>query len=447
MDMDAIESILLRSREAPLTLEEALQLATALHRAGDQEPAEQLYRRVLEAAPDHPDALHYLGVLCNDRGDNAEALRLMERSVELVPGHAPFRSNLGNLLLELERFEDAAAAYQQALDLDPERPDTLNNRGVLCKALGRYAEAEQNLLSAIELAPDFADARDNLTGLYLRQGRVDEALAQCAEALKRRPSDARSRELQGYVHARMGRLAEAAEIYRAWLAADPDNPKARHQLAACSGEAVPERASDAYVQLVFDTFSRSFDAKLASLEYRAPTLVSEAVVAALGTASAGLSVLDAGCGTGLCGSLLSALASRLDGVDLSRGMLDKAQLRHLYDDLTQAELTAYMAAHPERYDLVVSADTLVYFGELREALSAAAHTLRPGGLLCFTLEALGDDSPDDYKLQYHGRYAHGKDFVGARISEAGLELLRLERDWLRMEAGQRVLGWLVLARK
>lgn len=430
-----------------LSIDDAMQLARDLHLAGHQHDAYKLYLRVLEASPDHPDALHFMGILAHNRGCEEDAIRLMSRSVALVPEHAGFRSNLGNLLLDNERFEEAEQEYRQALALDPDRPDALNNYAILCKGLGRHEEAERSLLRALELAPDFTEARTNLAGLYFHLGRHNEALAQLNEARARAPHDVRTLEVRGAVYCRLGLLDDAAQTYREWLAREPDNPKAQHHLAACTGEAVPARASDAYVQCVFDRFAVSFDAKLAALGYSAPSLVAEAIGDCLGTAATGLEVLDAGCGTGLCAPLLKAFARRLTGVDLSRGMLDKARGRGLYDRLHQMELTSYLRDNPGHYDLIASADTLVYFGALDEAMRAAAQALRPGGHLCFTAEALPDDAADGYRLQHHGRYAHTRAYLEATLQQANLAVLRLDQAVLRSEAGEPVSGWLVLARK
>jgi predicted TPR repeat methyltransferase len=431
----------------PVTIDDAMLLATTLHRAGHHADAFAVYTRVLAQVPDHPDALHFLGVLAHHRGCDEDALRLMSRSVELVPDHAGFRSNLGNLLLDNERFEDAEREYRAALALDADRPDALHNYAVLCKALGRYPDAERCLLRAIELSPDFTEARNALAGLYFRQGRIDEALAQACESLAHEPSCAFTREMLGNAQCRLGRPEEAAAIYREWLADEPDNPKALHHLAACTGQDVPERASDAYVQCIFDHFANSFDSRLAVLEYRAPTLVGEAVAACVGAPAADLMVLDAGCGTGLCAPLLKPFARTLTGVDLSNGMLGKARGRNLYDDLQQAELCAYMQQHPGGYDLIVSADTLVYFGALEETMAAAARALRPGGWLCFTVEALGADEPGDYRLQHHGRYAHSKAYLAALAERTGLAVLRLEPVVLRRDAGLPVAGWLAMVQQ
>src|SRR5690606_33739696 len=127
-------------------------------------------------------------------------------------------------------------------------------------------------------------------------------------------------------------------------------------------------------------FSSSFDDQLRALEYRAPELLAAAVLGEL-PAGARLDVLDAGCGTGLCGPLLRSAAARLAGVDLSGGMVGKARERGIYDDLHVQELTAFMAASPASFDVIVSADTLVYFGALEAVAQAARQCLRGGGLL------------------------------------------------------------------
>ena len=105
-------------------------------------------------------------------------------------------------------------------------------------------------------------------------------------------------------------------------------------------------------------------------------------------ASKSLDVLDAGCGTGLCGPLIAPYARRLVGVDLSARMLAQARARNVYDELFKGELTAYLRDSAGAFDVIVSADTLVYFGPLEDVVAAAADALRPGGRLIFTVEEL-----------------------------------------------------------
>jgi predicted TPR repeat methyltransferase len=105
--------------------------------------------------------------------------------------------------------------------------------------------------------------------------------------------------------------------------------------------------------------------QLAKLSYRAPALVAEMLKRSGVDPSKRVHILDAGCGTGLCGPLVAPYACRLVGVDLSEGMLARARERDVYDVLVKGELTAYLEACTDTFDVIVSADTLVYFGAAR----------------------------------------------------------------------------------
>jgi predicted TPR repeat methyltransferase len=200
------------------------------------------------------------------------------------------------------------------------------------------------------------------------------------------------------------------------------------------------------VRISFDSFAASFESKLAKLSYRAPTLVGAMLDDTGIEASQNLNVLDMGCGTGLCGPLIRKYARRLTGIDLSAGMLTHAKEKQLYDELLQIELTEYLRSQTEAFDIIVSADTLVYFGALEVVLAAAFGALRPGGLLIFTLEHATGASAPDYHLQTHGRYTHARPYVERLLVSHGFEPEIGEAE-LRMEAGVPVPGLVVRARK
>src|SRR5260221_10287975 len=99
------------------------------------------------------------------------------------------------------------------------------------------------------------------------------------------------RRMLGAAYSMMGMHDEARKVYRAWLEVEPDSVLAAFHLQANLGENVPERAPDAYVAQVFDSFASSFDAKLASLEYKAPEFVLRGVEQRIGTPAKLLAVL------------------------------------------------------------------------------------------------------------------------------------------------------------
>jgi predicted TPR repeat methyltransferase len=123
-------------------------------------------------------------------------------------------------------------------------------------------------------------------------------------------------------------------------------------------------------------------------------------------------------------------------------MLARAGERDVYDVLVRGELTAHLRYNPVSFDVIVSADTLVYFGALEVVGAAAAAALRPGGVLVFTVEELSGDAGFD--LSPNGRYRHTRGYVERTLAEAGLrsEIVPAE---LRLEAGEPVAGLVVRA--
>lgn len=400
--------------ERRLSVGEALDLAMRLHRGGQMDEAEALYRRILEVEPENPDALHFLGVLTYQRGDPAEAVRLIRQALVHAPDYPDALSNLGNVLRTQGDVAEAEACYRRALALRPAHTPALLMLGAVLDSQGHRGEAFEQFLQAV-------DAGSNEPHLL---------------------------RMVGSAFRYEGRLDDAADIYRRWLAEHPDDAEARHLLAACTRQEVPDRAADSYVECLFDRFAPSFDERLAHLEYRAPALAGEAVGRAVGAPQADLAVLDAGCGTGLCGQHLRPYARELVGVDLSAEMLARAGGRGLYDRLVQQELTTHLRGCADAFDLIASADTLVYFGALAAVLEAAARALRPGGHLVFTLERTEPDAaPDGYSLNASGRYSHTLPYVESALRSAGLTLLGAERVVPRKENGSDVDGLLVVAQR
>lgn len=461
--------------------ERAFRDARAVEDAGDPLAAEAAYRTVLARFPGDVRAANNLGMLLEARGLSDEAAALFHAALERDPDALPVLMNLGALEHARGRRDAAGALYRRVLAADPDALPATMNLARLHFDRAEFAEATALLERAATQAPDEPAVQTALGTVLFERGLPAEALARFELALRLAPQDAEkhfhvaraldalertaeairsyrdslaldarsvvARERLARLLVVSGRREEAVAMMRRWLEEVPGQPVATHFLASIGADPAPARAADAYVRMVFDRFADDFDTTLGRLHYRAPQLVVEALQALAGEPRGDADVLDAGCGTGLCGPLLRPWARRLVGVDLSFGMLARAAGRG-YDLLAQAELTAFLAGRPAAWDLVASADTLVYFGDLRDVLRAAASALRRGGGLVFTLER---EEPGEagapYALQIHGRYRHRADYVEAAVREAGLKLLALSPVTPRWEAGQPVAGLLVCAAK
>jgi predicted TPR repeat methyltransferase len=431
-----------------------LQAAVQLLRHEEIDEADAAFDAFLERYPRDADGVHFQGILRHAQGRSDEALELLRESLALAPENAGHWNNYGNVLLKQGRLEAAAEAYGMSVKLAPsvhDAADSFVNLSTLHRKLEDLRSAEVWARRAVEARPTWGDGWYALAIALVDQDRVPEGLEANSKAITLWPRHLQGRREVVEALLLLDRRDEAAQLYREWLEEEPDNPVIQHQLAACLGDsgtmAAPERASDAYVEQVFDAFASSFDAKLGSLGYRAPQLVADALAARLPAAAARFDVVDLGCGTGLVGPLLRPWARRMAGCDLSVGMLRVARERLVYDVLHKAELVYYLRTQPDAFDVAVSADTLCYFGALEEAMAAAALALRPGGWLAFTVEALADGAGMPHKLQANGRYAHASAYVAEAVTGAGMTLDGIDEVTLRTESGRPVRGWLVVARR
>jgi predicted TPR repeat methyltransferase len=392
-----------------LTIHEAI----AHHQRGEVAKAESIYVELLKRNPNDADALHYLGVLRMAQGRRTDAVELVKQSVEVAPGNPHAWNSLGNMLMKCDEPKAAVVAYGKATAIQPDVAEFWFNLANLHRSMNQPDDAVNCYQRVVALKPKFPGAFESLALL------LDK----------------------------MGRHAERVDVLRQWREAEPANAVPEHMLAAVSGGPVPERASDQFVAQHFDQFAEHFDASLERLQYAAPVLISDALANAIPPNNTGFDVLDIGCGTGLMGVLLRPAARRLVGVDLSRRMLEKARARAVYHELHEAELVAFLRTHPAAFDVVTCADTFVYFGALEEAFAASASTLRAGGTLAFTVEAEPADSRENYRLNRHGRYSHGADYVRRCLADAGFRVVTFQDAVLRKEANADVRGHVVLANK
>jgi predicted TPR repeat methyltransferase len=206
------------------------------------------------------------------------------------------------------------------------------------------------------------------------------------------------------------------------------------------------RSDPRYVRHLFDQFSADYETRmLTQLAYRAPAILREfAGFLGLGGPKRH-AVLDLGCGTGLMGQEVQDWAWRLDGIDLSPQMIEKARARGIYDELRVADICVWLDNSARSYDVILAADTIVYLGDLRPIFCAAGNRLNAGGHFLFTTER---KEGDGFDLGPKRRWRHSESYLRSEAKHAGLEVAGLMRCVPRTEAGGPVEGWAVaLARQ
>lgn len=211
---------------------EALQRALATHQAGRLAEAEQIYRTVLAMQPDHPDALHLLGVAAAQRGELEAARDLLSRARRIDPQSPEAHVNFAGMLTALGRHEEALANYDRALVARPGFFEALHERGVTLRAMRRYEEALECFDRALRVESRSAVAYYNRGLVQQDLGRNLHAVASYDQALAIAPGFAEAMNNRGRALADMRRFDEALASWDRAIAAKPDFAEARNNRAA-----------------------------------------------------------------------------------------------------------------------------------------------------------------------------------------------------------------------
>jgi protein O-GlcNAc transferase len=241
-------------------LQQWIQEALALHKAGRLSEAEPLYLKALGQDPNFYPALHLMGLIrlhqgrpaealpyieralktaaatpemlanygiaLEGVGRHAEALEALDRVVKAAPGNSRAWNNRGASLHKLGRNDEALADFDRAVSLDGANADAWNNRGLALMALNRAAAALESHDKALALRPDYAEARNN-RGLALQGlGQLAEALAEFDRIIKERPGHPGAFVNRANVLRAMGDVDRALEAYNRALSIHPDMPEA-----------------------------------------------------------------------------------------------------------------------------------------------------------------------------------------------------------------------------
>lgn len=205
------------------SLEQLLALAVRYLGAGNLSQADAACRQLLEAAPEHPVALHLSGVIRLQSGQPQAAVDILEKAVAADPDNAEIHTNLGTAFAGTGQPAKAVASYRKALTLNPNSANALNNLGYSLMALGQSGEAMERYHQALALAPNDINAHNNLGVAYLAQAELDKASDCFKRALDIKPDFAKALRNLGTTLREQGEADKAIATYRKALAISPDD--------------------------------------------------------------------------------------------------------------------------------------------------------------------------------------------------------------------------------
>jgi tetratricopeptide (TPR) repeat protein len=213
------------------------------------EESEQIFRRVLQTAREHPRAQLGLARLAAMRGDDEEAIRFASQAALGAPAIRPTHELLAQLYHRNGKAKAAEVQLQIAQKLSTEKlmwPDPTLAEVLLLRAdtIWQNEQAHQFLMQGqpekyIRALQDLISKYPERTSLYLqlirtllKMGNVPAAQSVMQDALRRCPDSIELKYLSGVIQANMRDHEKAAEIFRAVVELKPDYPEAHFSLAA-----------------------------------------------------------------------------------------------------------------------------------------------------------------------------------------------------------------------
>ena len=159
-----------------LIIEKTFNLAIENHKKGNFKIAENLYKRILNIYPDHPNANNNLGILFKELGKFEMAITCYKKVIEINPNHANANYNFGNLLRELGDPKRAIIYYKKAIEINPNYVNAYNNLGSAYKDLKDFKNSIFYYKKSIINKPNHPDANYNLGIIFKSQGNFKKAI-------------------------------------------------------------------------------------------------------------------------------------------------------------------------------------------------------------------------------------------------------------------------------
>ena len=207
-----------------------IRAAISAHQAGHSQQAESLYRQILCAKPDQPDAHHLLGVCLMQRGHQSEALASVQRAIALRPDIAEYHNSLGLVLWKVRRFGDAVRALSQAIKIAPDDANAYLNLAQVLLEMKHPLESEALLRTALSRHPQDTRLQTVLGRALLLQNRLAEGASELETVLASQPAEANALNHLGVARRLLGDVDGARTAFEKAIVAEPNHVDAHFNL-------------------------------------------------------------------------------------------------------------------------------------------------------------------------------------------------------------------------
>lgn len=380
-------------------------------KAGNIELAIRHLQEAIRLNPNNAETHNNLAGIYYRQGNINLAITFYEKSIRRDPDSWEAHYNLGNCYIKLNMVLQAIEQYQAVLTLQPGHLNAKLNLAMALVSISDYVAALPLLIDVAAMDKYNGELQGHLATAYLELGHSEQALQQYRVALELDPDRGEWHHNLAVLYLRTQQNDHAKQHFTRALELQPDNSIAKHMLASLNETPTTSSPPKEYVESLFDQYAGYYNKHVTdTLKYQVPQLLRHAMSKFITAATPQKSILDLGCGTGLCGIYFRDLARFLVGIDLSTLMLAQAKTLGAYDALCCGNILETIPGLNQSYfELVIAADVFVYIGDLEVMFKCIKSSLETNGQLAFTVE--DQETNDTFILQATGRYAHSQLYI------------------------------------
>lgn len=414
--------------------------------------AKRYANKALKINPQNVSALVVWGNICYCAQNYPKALHYYQRALEQQRDFYTANFNTAGIYFEMKDYPTAYFYARRTVQLYPQSQEAAALLANVCLELDKNEEAVEILARLYAENPRDYWVCNSISQAYQRCKKYDESLEMGWRAIVLSKGENAQHINFGYLlyeTAIETPVPDVKKYARKWLEKYPDNPVVRHMGNAIVNAENVSQINSLFVREIFDAFADDFEEVLRGLDYSVPSLMSkemDSLVANLHLKK--MKILDAGCGTGLCGHYLKKYAKfrGLDGVDISPKMLDVARAKKVYAHLYNEDIKQFLSSCSGMYDLINAADVFTYFGELNSLFILLYEALRKNGRVLFSVSE-NFENGKDWFLHASGRFLHSRKYIETSLIRQGFFIEKMNRVRLRNEGEKAVYGWIVMAQK
>ena len=247
-------------------ISEILSEAMQKHKNGQHDQSIALYKKVLEMAPENPDALYFLGIVYCELENFEAGIKLITKAIEILPDYYLYHINLGHIFYKQEQFQNAIHHFQKSLELEKDNadifyhiatcyvklkdyPSAINyynsaiqinpfmyqahlDLGVVLQETGKLEDACKHYQKASLINPDASDPYFNIGLICEKAYRFVSAISYYKAAIKRNPLNFNMNKNIAYAFAEIAEIEEAMIHYRTAIQINPDNRQIQNSYLA-----------------------------------------------------------------------------------------------------------------------------------------------------------------------------------------------------------------------